>query len=470
MHAHKDLIQRTGWGYRFGRENRYRRMKLFNFNSTKKYSDQLQSLFLKIDRLLDSARKLFTQSEKMKQIVATEKSAVQQSSSAAHEISSMVATTSDAAEELSSLAMKSYQAVSSSANALNDLTELISAVNRYSQTLQETVRSGLSEISSVTDTMAEIRNKAKIINEIVFQTKLLSFNASVEAARAGEHGKGFAVVAEEMGNLARASGAAALEIETILNSSVEKTKIQIGSVTKELEKVALETIAAISSVSAKSNEISVSFSQLESYSKNTEEKSRQISNATKEQRIGVEEISKSLQQLEISSDEIDVMAVSANKDSAGLATIVEEITGQFSEIALALGYRLEKIEKTFDFDAAISAHIDWKMKLSKYLQKPDGSLDHNKVCLDNACLLGKWIYCEGKSFAAVNPSLFESVKESHATFHKAAGEIIRLINSGESQKAEEMLGASGQYVSISEKTVTLIKELKHAAESDSKAA
>lgn len=445
-------------------------MSLFKFIQNRNHSEQLNLLFVKIDRLLDSARSLFTQSEKMKQVVATEKSAVQQSSSAAHEISSMVATTAEAAGELSRLAMESHQAVSSSTTALSDLTGLISEVDSLSQTLQKSVKSGLSEISSVTDTMAEIRNKAKIINEIVFQTKLLSFNASVEAARAGEHGKGFAVVAEEMGNLARASGTAAQEIEMILNSSVEKTNSQIDSVTKELEKVASDTVAAISSVSSKSSEISAAFSQLESYSKTTEEKSRQISDATKEQRIGVEEISKSLQQLELSSDEIDHMAVSGNKDSADLAATVEGITKQFSEIALSLGYTLKKIEKPFDFNAAISAHIDWKMKLSKYLQKPDGSLDHNKVCLDNACVLGKWIYGDGQSFATINPSLFESVKVSHATFHKTAGEIIRLINLGEKHKAEMMFGASGPYISVSEKTVSLIREMKNEVETKAKAA
>ncbi len=61
-----------------------------------------------------------------------------------------------------------------------------------------------------------------MINEIVFQTKLLSFNASVEASRAGEHGKGFAVVAEEIGNLAQMSGKASLEISTMLGESMEK--------------------------------------------------------------------------------------------------------------------------------------------------------------------------------------------------------------------------------------------------------
>lgn len=423
----------------------------------------MNSLFLKIDILLDSARNLFTQSEKMKQVVSTEKSAVQQSSAAAHEISSMVATTADAASELSRLAMESHQAVESSTQALTDLTSLISSVDRYSQTLQRSVKSGLSEITSVTETMAEIKSKAKIINEIVFQTKLLSFNASVEAARAGEHGKGFSVVAEEMGNLARASGTAAQEIEMILNASVDKTRSQIQNVTRDLEKVASETISAISLVSAKSNEILNSFSQLESYSKTTEEKSRQISEATKEQQIGVQEISKSLEQLELSSDEIDSMAVSGNKDSANLAAAVEEITQQFSVIANSFGYKLEKAEKPFDFDTAISAHIDWKMKLSKYLQKPDGSLDHNKVCLDNACMLGKWIYSEGQSFSKTSPHLFESVRLSHAEFHKTAGEIIRLINSGDKARAEKMLDSKGPYIAVSEKTITLIQQLKQEA-------
>ncbi|MBC7659266.1 MAG: hypothetical protein H7249_06115 [Chitinophagaceae bacterium] len=44
----------------------------------------------------------------------------------------------------------------------------------------------------------EIVDKTRVINAIVFQTQLLSFDASVEAARAGERGKGFAVVAEKV--------------------------------------------------------------------------------------------------------------------------------------------------------------------------------------------------------------------------------------------------------------------------------
>lgn len=440
-------------------------MNLFNlFTKSSRNASKLQTLFGRIEVLVDSARLLFTQSESLKRVVANEKSAVQKSSAASHEISSMVTTTADAAAELSRMAIESNKAVDNSSDALRSLTDMISTVDESSRKLQESVKVGLSEIASVTETMAEIRSKAKIINEIVFQTKLLSFNASVEAARAGEHGKGFAVVAEEMGNLARASGEAAREIESILNTSVERTQSQIANVTKDLEKAAHDTVEAISQVSAKSGEISAAFSQLESYSKITEAKAQEISSATNEQKMGVQEISQSLQELTLSSTELDLMAISSNKSSAELASSVEEITKQFRDVADALGFHLVTVEKPFDFNSAISAHIDWKMKLSKYLERPDGSLDHKKVCLDNACVLGKWIYSDGQKFRHLNENLFDSVRESHASFHKTAGHIIELINSGRIQEASIDLGPTGSYMEISKTTVELIQKLQAVAE------
>ncbi len=440
---------------------------ILNKNSSKQ-QNSLQNLFEKIDLLLESARQLFVQSESLKRVVSNEKAAVQKSSSASHEISSMVSTTADAAQELSQMAVDSNTAVKNSVRALQSLVEMISLVDQSSKSLQVSVKSGLKEIASVTATMAEISEKAKIINDIVFQTKLLSFNASVEAARAGEHGKGFAVVAEEMGNLARASGSAAKEIEAILSTGVERTQSQIIKVTTDLEKVAAETIQAITAVSAKSNEISSAFFQLENYSKGTEAKAREISLATNEQKIGVQEISNSLQNLELSSSELDSMAITSHKGSAELATTVESITKQFIEIALVLGYKLTKIEKTFDFNSAISAHIDWKMKLSNYLEKPDRSLDHNKVCLDNACVLGKWIHGDGKSYRSLDQNLFDSVQHSHAQFHKTAGLIIELINQGRIPEAANKLSPTGPYMEISQKTVDLIRKLQLKAESSFK--
>ncbi|MHA0111674.1 methyl-accepting chemotaxis protein, partial [Klebsiella pneumoniae] len=76
-----------------------------------------------------------------------------------------------------------------------------------------------SQLQSISNIIGEISAKTNIINDIVFKTQLLSFNASIEAARAGQHGRGFAVVAEEVGNLAQMSGNAAKEIRALLEDS-----------------------------------------------------------------------------------------------------------------------------------------------------------------------------------------------------------------------------------------------------------
>lgn len=444
-------------------------MKLLKsiFPGPKENNSRMQSLFERINGLLDAARALYTQSENLKMVVEAEKISVQQSSAASHEIYSMVSTTEQATTSLKHTSFESNTAVESSADALAELTLLISAVDSASQSLQRSVKAGLLEISSVTDTMLQIKDRASLINDIVFQTKLLSFNASVEAARAGDHGRGFAVVAEEMGKLAISSGEASKEIESILVTSVDRTKEQIERVTSDLEKVATNTISAIGEVSKKTSDISRIFEKLKSFSRNAELKSQEISVATSEQRIGVEEISKALQSLESSSGKLDQMAVQGNKSAADLSTSIEAISLDFVMMAKELGIQLAEISKPFDFNAAIKTHIDWKMKLSKYIENPDGSLVHSQVCLDNACLLGKWIYGDGQIHKRSHADLFEKVKVSHAAFHEAAGEIVRMVNQQKISEAKKLLGPSGVYLKVSSDTVELIEKLKNQVESES---
>lgn len=430
---------------------------MFSFRAKKKQSSEFQELFNEVDNVLSFTQEMYLQSEKMKKTVSIEKTAIERSSAASQEISSMIATTASATNDLSQSAINTNRAVESAVQSMGDLKILIDELNKSSLYLQDSVTTGLEEISNITKMMVEIKEKAKIINDIVFQTKLLSFNASVEAARAGEHGKGFAVVAEEMAKLAKVSGEAAKEIEDILVLGVEKTQNQIQKVTTDLSSAADSNIKSINEVSVKSSKISSDLDKINNYSIEVESKAKDISHATKEQTIGVQEIAKSLEELEVSSNAIDNMAISGNKNAVTLNKNIENLENKILSVSEKLDFKIVKEEKKFDFKTAISAHIDWRMKLTNYVQNPDHSLNPDIVCKDNQCSLGKWIYSDGKSIQNSNSALYVKLRESHAQFHKTAARIIDLANKGQTAQVEKLLSHGGEYMSVSEETVNLIE-------------
>ncbi|NQZ19934.1 MAG: hypothetical protein HRT44_11855 [Bdellovibrionales bacterium] len=101
---------------------------------------------------------------------------------------------------------------------LKDLVAAIGNISQANQNVVSTVNKSNDDLTNISLMISEIAEKTSQINDIVFQAKLLSFNASVEAARAGEHGRGFAVVAEEIGSLAVRSGSAADEINQMVTT------------------------------------------------------------------------------------------------------------------------------------------------------------------------------------------------------------------------------------------------------------
>ena len=84
------------------------------------------------------------------------------------------------------------------------------------------VRQVVDTMNAISESSKKIADIIGVMDGIAFQTNILALNAAVEAARAGEQGRGFAVVASEVRSLAQRSAAAAKEIKSLIEDSVQK--------------------------------------------------------------------------------------------------------------------------------------------------------------------------------------------------------------------------------------------------------
>lgn len=180
--------------------------------------------------------------------------------------------------------------------------EAKSATNVGEELAVKTVTS-MEEIEKATNTINEA---VIIIENIAFQTNILSLNAAVEAATAGEAGKGFAVVAQEVRNLASKSAEAAKTIQELTNTA--KTKAKEGT------EISSQMINGFKTVTGKINE--------------TVDLVNDVANANKEQMAGIEQINDAVAQLDQMTQENAKLANNtdqiANKVSLMSETLTEE--------------------------------------------------------------------------------------------------------------------------------------------------
>ncbi|MDC0933189.1 methyl-accepting chemotaxis protein [Arcobacteraceae bacterium] len=123
--------------------------------------------------------------------------------------------TAAALEEMTSNIANSTNSVIKMASYGNEVKNLVNV----GQTLAKETTTAMNEIDVEVNSISEA---ITVIDQIAFQTNILSLNAAVEAATAGEAGKGFAVVAQEVRNLASRSAEAANEIKTLVENATQK--------------------------------------------------------------------------------------------------------------------------------------------------------------------------------------------------------------------------------------------------------
>lgn len=232
------------------------------------------------------------------------------------DVSSTSSSLAAASEEISS----SSQAISHSASQqASSVEETSRSIERIAMTIEQNAENAriTDEIASMSasaakeggdvvretvQAMKQIAGKIGIIDDIAYQTNLLALNAAIEAARAGEHGKGFAVVAAEIRKLAERAQGAAQEIIFVAENSV--------------------------TLAEKAGEL---LDQIVPSIRKTADLVQEISMASREQSIGIEQINQAVSQMAASTQ----MGASASQE---LSSTSEEMSAQAFQLNEMMGF------------------------------------------------------------------------------------------------------------------------------------
>ena len=269
--------------------------------SNQNYTYQIQNdegkVAVQINALGDNITKMLTENKKdglTLDVTAHELlDNVETLNSTSNDTAARLEETAAAVEEMTGNIKGSGENIAQMTNYANELS--ISSTEGEEMANKTTIA-----MDAINEQVTAINDSITVIDQIAFQTNILSLNAAVEAATAGEAGKGFAVVAQEVRNLASRSAEAAKEIKDLVENATIKAN--------EGKNIADKMIGGYNALN---NNIS-----------KTLELINNVSTASKEQQIGIEQINDSINTLD-----------KQTQQNASVATNAQEIARTTSAIA-----------------------------------------------------------------------------------------------------------------------------------------
>lgn len=227
----------------------------------------------------------------------------------------------EAAKGTATLADVAKQVSDDCAIAMSDIVQ----AENFADEGNNDVRLAVNEVTSLNDSLSEssqamtqlekesenITKILDVIRGIAEQTNLLALNAAIEAARAGEQGRGFAVVADEVRTLAKRSHESTEEIDKVLNSLIEQTRLMSDKMASSVTR----SQGAIEKAEKAHN----SFDDISSAVSKVKQLISQISDAAQSQYDAADEINRDITGI---SDSVKYTAGSADELAEGSQQLV----------------------------------------------------------------------------------------------------------------------------------------------------